>query len=127
MIKKEICAALLLAVILTTAIINSNHLEALTSDLQELVDITAKAAADDNWSIAEENAEKLSDKWHEMDPYTHIVLKHSEIDSTTDAIYELLKAVYSKELGEVMGATRLASEHLFSISSMEKIRFGSIF
>ena len=125
--KKEVFAIVLLISIFVGSLVNLYCLKNLTNELIELVESGAEYASDGNWKEAAQYVEKATDKWAGSDSYTHIVLRHSEINSTTDAFYELLKGIYSENYGDSTGAARMLIDHLTSIAKMEEIRLGSIF
>jgi hypothetical protein len=126
-LKKEIVAAIILTVILTGTLINTWALENMTQELTDLADDAEYCAEAGNWDGAIEKALEAQTKWNNADGYTHIVVRHAEIDSTTDAFYDFMKALYSEEPGNAKGAHMLLIAHLESIAGMEKIKFGSIF
>ena len=63
----------------------------------------------------------------DADSYTHIFIRHPEIDSTTDAFYELLDSVSAGDIKTTQGAFEKVEAHLASIAGMEHITIGSIF
>ena len=125
--KKEIIAVLLLATIFTAALFNIRHMNRLTGELQELIHAAEGYAEAENWRDAAAKAEDAVTRWVANDKYTHLVLRHEEIDRATNAFYELLKEIYEERPGGVKGAAQEVSESLKSISSLEEIRLGNVF
>jgi hypothetical protein len=125
--KKEIIVGLLLVFIFSVALVNIHALDRLTGDVVKLVEESEKNAAAGKWVEAAAKAEEAEKKWSEKDSYTHLVLRHAEINMATDAIYELLKEIYSEDIGGVKGAAKAGNAHMTSISSIEHIKLGSIF
>lgn len=125
--KKEVFAVLLLVLILGISLLNSHMLNTLTNDLSDIVKECDTAASAEKWPEARKHIEDALSLWKKNDHYTHVVLRHSDIDSMTNDFYELLEHVYSENSGAVSGIARLVDAHLKSIISMEKIRLGSIF
>jgi len=125
--KKELFAGALLLTMLIASIVNIWYLNKLTENLIDIVETAEEEALSGNWDKAEENAEEAARIWDKNDPYTHIVLRHFEIDSATDAIYQLLNEIYSKNEGGVRGETKALTAQLDSLASIEEIKFGSIF
>ncbi|MGM9521272.1 MAG: DUF4363 family protein [Oscillospiraceae bacterium] len=125
--KKEIFAAALLAVILALSLINTHYLSSITTEISGLVEKACAEAESDNWDMSEKYAMRAMDIWHGSDGYTHIVLRHSDIDSMTDDFYELMDHIYEQELGGVKSSSGLVIAHLESMRDMERIRLGSIF
>lgn len=125
--KKELFAGLVLLVMLAALLLNINQMNSLSDKIIESVQKTSQNAADDDWESAAQNAEKALADWLEKDAYTHIVLRHAEIDSITDSLYDLLEAIYNEEDGSVKSISRKTITNLQSVSDIERIRLGSIF
>ncbi len=125
--KKEIFAGVLLAVILLLALLNIHQLNRLTTDLVDRIETSEQYAMKGKWEEATKLAEEAADLWDQYDPYTHIVLRHAEIDTATANFYEFLKELYAENTGEARGAAEALKAHLTSILSIEQIKFGSIF
>jgi hypothetical protein len=125
--RKEIVTACFLLLLLAAAFVNTHFLNKLTGDVVALVEAAEKSALEDKWDEAEKKAEKASELWTGSDTYTHLVLRHNEIEAATDLLYGFLEQVYAKEEGAVKGAAQAAVARLESISSIEKVRFGSVF
>ena len=73
------------------------------------------------------NLKYLRDFWLGADGYTHIFIRHSEIDSTTDAFFELMSDVRSGDAQSASGAYEKLAAHLDSLYTMERVTLGSIF
>lgn len=125
--KKEFFAGILLAAIITAAFINIRCLSRLISDITYLIDSSVESIESGDWLGAIDKTEDAAEIWLRSDSYTHIVLKHSEINTATQALYGLLSGLYSENRGEALGAAKLTSEFFKSLVSIERIRFGSIF
>ena len=125
--KKEIFAAALLILIFAGSLVNLHYLNSLTEELTTQVEAAKACVEESDWKKAAEYAESATKLWSESDYYTHIVLRHSEINITTDAFYELLGGIYAENYGDSVGASRMLLDHIESITKMEEIRFGSIF
>ncbi len=125
--KKEIITVCFLLLLLAAALVNTHFLGKLTGDVVALIEAAEKSALEDKWDEAEKKAEKAAQLWTGSDTYTHLVLRHNEIEAATDLLYGLLEQIYAKEEGAVRGAAQAVRARLESISSIEKIRFGSIF
>ncbi|HHU05694.1 MAG TPA: DUF4363 family protein [Clostridiales bacterium] len=125
--KKEIITGIIFLLIFALTLVNTHILEKLTSELLDLIEQSRSYAEKGDWENAINKALEAEQRWNKADPYTHIVVRHSEIDSTTDAFYELLKALYSEEIGNAKGAYMAVTAHLVSIQGMDKVTLGSIF
>ena len=125
--KKELFAGLFLIAILAGVLTNNHFLGKLSDELQLLITDAENAALNEDWVSAADAAEKALDLWISSDKYTHVVLRHSEIDAATDALCQLLTSVYEQDAASVTGAARQTSLKLGSIIEIEKLRPGSIF
>ena len=115
--KRELAAGLLLLALICGAIYNIFYVGDLVRDISAELYASQEALAAGSGERAEEYAEKALQKWLGAEQYTHIFVRHSEIDATADAFYDLLQSLraYSKLL-----------YHLSSIATMEQISLGSI-
>ena len=125
--KKELFAGLFLIAILTGVLTNNYFLRKLSDELQSLISDTENAAINEDWASASDAAEKALELWISSDKYTHVVLRHSEIDAATDALCQLLTSVYEQDAASVAGTARQTALKLGSIIEIEKLRPGSIF
>lgn len=125
--KKEMIIGCFLIVLLAAALINIHFLNSLTDTVTQLIEESEKSAEQRDWEKAEKKAEDAANLWSNSETYTHLVLRHSEVESATDAIYAYMQQVYAKEGGSAKGAARAAISRMKSISSIEQIKFGSIF
>ncbi len=125
--KKEIFALALLILIFAVSMINAWYLGSLADEITVLVEDSAYLASAGQWDQALNQAKAAADLWRSHDPYTHIVLRHSDIEAMTDDFYELLEHISSKDPGAAESSASLVAEHIESISEMERLRPGSIF
>lgn len=79
------------------------------------------------FELAEQELENAAQDWLGADGYTHIFIRHSEIDSTTDAFFELMSDVRSGDAQSASGAYEKLAAHLDSLYTMERVTLGSIF
>lgn len=125
--KKEIIIACFLVLLLSLAVVNIHFMNKLTGNVTALIEEAQGYARAEDWTRAEKKAEEAAFLWTNSDTYTHLVLRHPEVEAATDAIYGFLQEIYAKEPGAAEGAAKAASARLNSISSIEQIKFGSIF
>ena len=125
--KKEIFVGAFLILMLAAAFVNIHFLNKLTGDIIVLIEQAEEAVLAENWRAAEENAEAAANLWDASDTYTHLVLRHPEIESATDALYGLLEQIYAQQGGAALGKALAAKARIQSLALIEEIRFGSIF
>ena len=123
--KKEIIALLLLVLLFAASLFNIWYFDRLCLDIAGEVKASAVALERGEPEAAQEPLNSALHTWLDADSYTHIFIRHPEIDSTADAFYELGQA-----LEENSESCRAAYDkllyHLESIRTMEHLRFGSI-
>ncbi len=127
LMKKEIFVGSFLLLMLAAAIINIHFLVKLTDNVSNMIEEAKNDASSGNWDQASEKAEEASRLWEGSDTYTHLVLRHTELEEATNSIYGFIEKIYAKEEGAARGAAEAAIARLKSISSIEQIRLGSIF
>ena len=125
-IKKEIFALSLLFVLIGAAVWNLIYLHGMAESLRSDVSLSRECAEAEEYDKAAEALENALDTWLSAESYTHIFIRHSEIDSTTDAFYELKEALLNEDPG-CAGAYDRLIYHIDSIEGMEQFTFGSIF
>ena len=102
--KKEVIAGAVLALLIALSAWNIYSIDALTDGIGDSLRMSQALA----------------------DGYTHIFLRHPEIDSTTDAFYELQELLLDGGGDGCAAAYDKLRYHLESIRSMEHISIGSV-
>ena len=125
--KKELIAAVLLAVIFAGVMLNIRASERIVSSLMSEVDAAYAQLKSGNSESAAETLDKAIEQWLTLDGYTHIFIRHSEINSTTEAFFQFRSDIGSGDADAAEGSYGLLSETLRSIMTMEQISLGSIF
>lgn len=125
--SKAVWAGIILLAILAATLYNIRYLDKLTGELLSLTETAQERAEAGDFQGAVSEAEQAARLWAEKDGYTHVLIRHSEIDSTTDAFYELLSDLHAQDALSARGSFEKLRAHLTSIASMEHITFGSIF
>ena len=125
--RREFFALLLLAVLITLSLWNIHTVDKLTEDILALIDRAESAALKGDKAIAQVQFEKALKSWLGAKSYTHIFIRHAEIDSCTDAFYEAYGTICSGSFEELSPSLEMLRYHLQSISGMEQISIGNIF
>ena len=94
--------------------------------MREALELARQAAEEGDASRALEELDPALERWLKADSYTHIFIRHSEIDSTADAFYELREVLLAEELEGCDAAYGKLRYHIISIQEMEHPRLGSI-
>lgn len=125
--KKEIVAAVLLLLILAGVSLNIRVNERIVSSLINEVDKSYESLKNGDSTKAAEQLDNAIEHWLNLDGYTHIFIRHSEINSTTDAFYGFRSDVGSGDADAANGSYGLLKETLLSLMTMEQISLGSVF
>ena len=125
--KKELVALLLLILILAGNIWNQRRLDRLTAGLDRLTEKAFASARDGRWQEAEEAAGQAAQEWTEAGNYTHIFIRHTDIDALTAAFCDYRGAIAGRETGEIYAVYLRLNTGIRSLQSMEKLSAGSIF
>jgi hypothetical protein len=125
--KKEIFAVGLLLFLITAAFLNLIYLRRFTDRLLGLADEAYRCTTVGQWEEAKNKAEEAVKIWSDSDSYTHILIRHSEVDGTSDAFCSLLGEMYKKNSGGAKGAYTALRQHIEGIYAMEKFSLKAIF
>ena len=124
--KKELFSALTILSLVAGAVINIVHLNKLVNTMTQHIDKAIVACSVTDYNTAEAELSAALTLWVDSDSYTHVFIRHSEIDATTDSYYDALAAIQSKNQ-EAISLMRKTQYHIESIQSMEKVSLKSIF
>lgn len=122
---KEIIASVLLALIVAAGIINMNFAIKTTDKLIEHVNTAEKQHQDGDEKAAEATLVKSLEEWVSHDQYTHIMLRHDDVDNVTEAYYELIAGLQSDSCSPALFSSLV--ERLTRLSEIEKPNMSSIF
>lgn len=125
--KKEIISALLLLLMFSGVLVNIRINERIVSSLINEVDMSYENLKNGNKGKAMQQLDTAIEHWLNLDGYTHIFIRHSEINSTTDAFYGFRSDVGSGDADAANGSYGLLKETLLSLMTMEQISLGSVF
>lgn len=124
--NREIAAALLLLLLAAGAWWNISAVDRLAGDMLSQLELSEQAAEAGDAAQALVGLDMALERWLRADSYTHIFIRHSEIDSTADAFYELRELLLSGELEGCDAAYGKLRYHIISIQEMEHPGLGSI-
>lgn len=126
--KREAVAAALFLALILLSFWNLRKIDRLTNEMTRLLEASQASAESGELDDALGYAEKALAVWLSAEGHTHIFIRHSEIDGTSDAFYELLSAIKDSDGdGSVLSpAYGKLLYHIDSISGMEHVSIGSI-
>lgn len=124
--SREMLASLLILLLIAGAWWNIGAVDRLSDDMLAALEESRQAAEAGDDSQALEALDTALERWLQADSYTHIFIRHSEIDSTADAFYELRELLLSGDLEGCDAAYGKLRYHIISIQEMEHPGLGSI-
>lgn len=124
---REILALLLIVLLITAAGLNIMAADKLTKNISLCLDKAELAAAAGKQAEAQSSLDAALKIWLDAKSYSHIFIRHQEIDSCTDAFYELKDAIVSDNSENSAALFAKLRYHVQSIAEMEKPRLGNIF
>lgn len=123
--KKVTTAVLILAILLGIGVINARIIDKKMSWMSENISLAEEVYFAGDAQGAKKLIVETLESWEDWHKYTHIMLRHTEIELVIDGIYYLINEIESEG-----GATHMEYEQLRSIltgiSAAEQIRWGSI-
>lgn len=125
--KKEIIAAALLIILLAGSLYNITVVDRIMSGLKAEVNEAYESAQNGDFDSAKKHIDTAIGHWLALDGYTHVFIRHTEIDSATDAFFEMQADVYDENEKALQGTYGLLIAHLDSLMTIEQVRLGSIF
>lgn len=125
--RRMYAGALILTLLLTASLFNVAYLDGKIAELKTMVQTAAVRTESGEYEAAVESLSRAIAAWEEMEGYTHIFIRHSEIDGATDAFYEYLGDLCAGDAGSAAGSYEKLCAHLESIASMEHVTIGSVF
>lgn len=124
--RREYTAMIILALLMLGAWLNLRHMDSLTERIEAKLELSQKAAEQGSMDISEKALLDALDMWLGADGYTHIFIRHSEIDAISDSFYELYDALLSGETDALTPAYEKLIYHLESVNDIEHLSLRSL-
>lgn len=123
---KEWIALALLLLLAAGALVNIAFLDRLIGDIGSELQRADELARAGRFDEALEAFDGAIGHWIAANSYTHIFIRHPEIDSASDAFFELRQALAEQNAEGYPSALEKLCYHLHSIDEMEHLRLGSV-
>ena len=124
--RREYTAMIILAILMLGAWLNLRHMDSLTERIEAKLELSQKAAGQGSMDISEKVLLDALDMWLGADGYTHIFIRHSEIDAISDSFYDLYDALLSGETDALTPAYEKLIYHLESVNDIEHLSLRSL-
>ena len=125
--RKGCFALLMLALLFALSLWNIRTLDRLTSSMEEDIALSRGFCESENYSAAEATLRSALQTWKDAEGYTHVFIRHAEVDAASDAFFEALTALRTRNGEEALGAYDKLLYHLRSIDTMEHITLKAVF
>ena len=125
--NKTIGAGVLMLLLLGGSIWNIRYLDNLTVRLESQIEQSRSYWSDGNMDRAEEALRSALEDWHGEEGYTHIFIRHAEVDAVTDAFYNVMAALTGEDAASAGSEYDRLTAHIRSIDSMEHVTVKSVF
>ena len=125
--KKAAAAALILTLLGTGAFFNVRHLDSLTQHLVCQIEASRVLCEAGDALAARESLQNALDDWNQSENYTHIVLRHSEVDAVSEDFYDLCSCLDGGDTDSAPGLYDKLTARLLSITAMEHLTWKSVF
>lgn len=124
--KREFVIIVILVVLVFGSWLNLRYLDSLTAGLEERLMLSKNQAESGDMDMARQTLLDALDIWLSADGYTHIFIRHAEIDTISDAFYELYDTMLNGEDEELDAAFGKLIYHLDSVNEIEHLSLKSI-
>ena len=125
--SRELIAGLLLALLILGAVLNIKAADRMAEGIARCLDMSEQAALAGDAEGAAAGMDAALELWLESEGYTHIFIRHSEIDGTSDAFYDAVEELSDGDSEALSAAYDKLRYHLRSLIDMEHVSLGSIF
>ena len=125
--KKELVAIALLLLILIGNIWNRQRLDKLIGELDGLTEEAYASSRSAEWTSAEDAARSAAEAWSGAHTYTHIFIRHTDVDTLTAAFCEYRGAITGRDDGDILASYLCLKAGLHCLRDMETLSVGSVF
>ena len=125
--KKELFAILTMFLLIAGSIGNLIHLNQTVDEISNHIEYCRLYCSLEDYSAANTEIVKAKQVWESAEKYTHVFIRHSEIDTISDLFYDIQSAIESREKFEAECTLMKLKHHADSLINMEKVSLGTIF
>ena len=125
--KKELFAFLTILLLIAGSIGNLTHLNNTVNQISNHLDYCTQYCSQDDYASANTEILKAMQVWENTEHYTHVFIRHSEIDAISDLFHDVQSAIQSQEKYEAKCMLSKLQHHADSLVNMEKVTLGTIF
>ena len=124
--KRELCAAALLLLLIAGAVWHLRTADRLASRVEFSLDQAERAARAGDYGRALDALEEGRGLWNSRRTYTRIFFRHPDLDSLQDSFFQL-EQLLRQEDEAWPAALALLRYHLETVDEMEHVTVGTVF
>ena len=125
--KKALAALTLLALLAAISAWNIRYLDRLTAELVEYVERSRQLWTEGDLPGAREAMGNALTLWYGAEGYTHVFIRHAEVNDVTDAFFDVSAALSGEDTAAAGSQYDRLETHLDSIDTMEHVTWKSVF
>lgn len=125
--KKELFAFITIILLIVGSIGNLTHLNQLISKLDTHIEYSLLYCSLDDYEAAHTEMTKAEQAWNEAKNYTHIFIRHSEVDAVSDIFYDTMSSILNREKREAEYQLKKLRYHTDTMLRMEQPSLRSVF
>lgn len=125
--KKAFAALALLGVLFGVSVWNIRYLDRLTDTLEGHLERSRQLWLAGDLPGADLALHDALDLWYGAEGYTHVFIRHSEVNDVTDAFYDVFAALSGEDTSAAGAQYDRLTAHLESIDTMEHATLKSVF
>ena len=125
--KRELAAGFLLLLLFAGAALNIRHADALTEELIVSLNRSEHAAARGDFEGALTAYANALTLWKENENYAAVFLRHADIDTASDAFYQLEAVLRQEDERSFPAVYAQLRRRLQVIDRMEQLSLGAVF
>ena len=125
--KKAVAALVLLGLLSGISVWNIRTLDTLTAEMESHIEHSRLCRREGNLPGAEQALSRALSLWYDAEGYTHVFLRHPEVNDVTDAFFDVFAALSGEDTAAADSQYDRLEAHLDSIDAMEHVTWKSVF
>ena len=125
--KKAVAALALLGILSGISLWNIRTLDSLTARLETHIERSRQCRQAGDLPGAEQALQEALTLWYEAEDYTHVFIRHPEVNDVTDAFFDVFAALSGEDTAAADSQYDRLEAHLDSIDTMEHVTLKSVF
>ena len=125
--KKELCALFILLVLIGASIGNYIHIKHLFEEISGHINYSQQYCLLEDYAAAYTETNKILETWSSAEKYTHVFIRHSELNEFANIVSDIQIAIKNKKRHESEILLKKLKSHTDDILKMEKPSLGTIF